>query len=135
MPINQSTTTGLSEKMTPGDIANLAKSDELVFRAEFTGPLPSPHERYWRAIVLDEFDGKSWSISKTDTSFDSPKTIEYQGPSLDYIVIAQPTSTKWLYSLDIPILIRGLSTQTISTNQQFQLTGSRPLHTQGFIRY
>lgn len=131
MPINQSTATGLSEKMTPGDIANLAKSDELVFRAEFTGPLPSPHERYWRAIVLDEFDGKSWSISKTDTSFDSPKTIEYQGPSLDYIVIAQPTSTKWLYSLDIPILIRGLSTQTISTNQQFQLTGSRPLHTQG----
>jgi transglutaminase-like putative cysteine protease len=131
MPINKSTTTGLSEKMTPGDIANLAKSDELVFRAEFTGPLPSPQERYWRAIVLDEFDGKSWSISKTDSSFDGPKTIEYQGQSLDYIVIAQPTSTKWLYSLDIPILIRGLSTQTISTNQQFQLTGSGPLHTQG----
>ncbi|MFQ3208516.1 MAG: hypothetical protein ACI9IT_002683, partial [Glaciecola sp.] len=89
MPINKSTTTGLSEKMTPGDIANLAKSDELVFRAEFTGPLPSPQERYWRAIVLDEFDGKSWSISKTDSSFDGPKTIEYQGQSLDYIVIAQ----------------------------------------------
>jgi transglutaminase-like putative cysteine protease len=131
MPINQSTTTGLSEKMTPGDIANLAKSDELVFRAEFTGSLPSPQQRYWRAIVLDEFDGKSWSISKRDNSFNGPKAIEFQGPSLDYIVIAQPTSTKWLYSLDIPILIRGLSTQTISTNQQFQLTGSRPLYTRG----
>lgn len=131
MPINQSNTTGLSEKMTPGDIANLAKSDELVFRAEFTGLLPSPQQRYWRAIVLDEFDGKSWSISKTETSFDGPKTIEFQGQSLDYIVIAQPTSTKWLYSLDIPILIRGLSTQTISTNQQFQLTGRTPLYTQG----
>lgn len=131
MPINKSNTTGLAEKMTPGDIANLAKSDELVFRAEFTGALPPPQQRYWRAIVLDEFDGKSWSISKTDTSFDGPKTIEFQGQSLDYVVIAQPTSTKWLYSLDIPILIRGLSTQTISTNQQFQLTASTPLYNQG----
>ena len=130
MPRSQSNTTGLSEKMTPGDIANLAKSDELVFRAEFKGSLPSPQQRYWRAIVLDKFDGKSWSISKTANRFDGPKTIEFQGPSLDYVVIAQPTSTKWLYSLDIPIVIRGLSTQTISTNQQFQLTGSRPLHTQ-----
>jgi transglutaminase-like putative cysteine protease len=131
MPVNQSTKTGLSEKMTPGDIAHLAKSDELVFRAEFTGLLPSPQQRYWRAIVLDEFDGKSWSISNTNTSFDSPPTIEFQGQALNYIVIAQPTSTKWLYSLDIPILIKDLSTQTISTNQQFQLTGRTPLYTQG----
>jgi len=131
MPVNKSNQTGLSEKMTPGDIANLAKSDELVFRAEFTGTMPTPQQRYWRAIVLDEFDGRSWSISKTDNNFDSPKTIEFQGQALDYIVITQPTSTKWLYSLDIPILIQGLSTQTISTNQQFQLTGRTPLYTQG----
>ena len=131
MPVNQSNKTGLSEKMTPGDIAHLAKSDELVFRAEFTGPLPSPQQRYWRAIVLDEFDGKSWSISNTNKSFDGPQMIEFKGQALDYVVIAQPTSTKWLYSLDIPILIQGLSMQTISTNQQFQLTGRTPLYTQG----
>jgi len=131
MPVNQSNKTGLSEKMTPGDIAHLAKSDELVFRAEFTGLMPSPQQRYWRAIVLDEFDGKSWSISNTNNSFDGPQTIEFQGPALDYVVIAQPTSTQWLYSLDIPILIQGLSMQTISTTQQFQLTGRTPLYTQG----
>jgi hypothetical protein len=131
MPVNQSTKTGLSEKMTPGDIAHLAKSDELVFRAEFTGLLPSPQQRYWRAIVLDQFDGKSWSISNINTSFGGPPTIEFQGQALDYVVIAQPTSTKWLYSLDIPVLIQDLSTQTISTNQQFQLTGRTPLYTQG----
>jgi transglutaminase-like putative cysteine protease len=130
MPTSQSNATGLSEKMTPGDIANLAKSDELVFRAEFTSRLPSPQQRYWRTIVLDQFDGKSWSISKKAKRFDGPNTIKFEGQSLEYAVIAQPTSTKWLYSLDIPILIRGLSTQTISINQQFQLTGSRPLHTQ-----
>ena len=130
MPVNQSNKTGLSEKMTPGDIASLAKSDELVFRAEFSGRLPTARERYWRAIVLDDFDGKTWSISKINKQFEGPQTIEYRGESLDYVVIAQPTSTQWLYSLDIPIVIQGLATQTISTNQQFQLTGSSPLHTQ-----
>lgn len=131
MPVNQSNKTGLSEKMTPGDIASLAKSDELVFRAEFSSRIPTARERYWRAIVLDEFDGKTWSISKINKQFEVPQTLEYRGESLDYVVIAQPTSTQWLYSLDVPIVIQGLATQTISTNHQFQLTGSSPLHTQG----
>lgn len=131
MPVNQSNKTGLSEKMTPGDIASLAKSDELVFRAEFSGRLPTARERYWRAIVLDDFDGKTWSISKTNKQFEGPNTQEFRGESLAYIVIAQPTSTQWLYSLDIPIVIQGLSTQTISTNHQYQLTANSPLHTQG----
>lgn len=131
MPVNKSNQTGLSEKMTPGDIASLAKSDELVFRAEFSTRIPAPHERYWRAIVLDEFDGRTWSISETNERFTGPKSIEFSGEALDYVVIAQPTSTKWLYSLDIPILIQGLSTQSISTNQQYQLTARTPLHTQG----
>jgi transglutaminase-like putative cysteine protease len=131
MPINKSNQTGLSEKMTPGDIASLAKSDELVFRAEFTGRLPTPTERYWRAIVLDKFDGRTWSIANTDQAFRGPQTIEFAGEALDYVVIAQPSSTKWLYSLDIPILIKGLSTQTISTTQQYQLSASSPLYNQG----
>ncbi|MFT5277998.1 MAG: transglutaminase-like putative cysteine protease [Glaciecola sp.] len=131
MPVSKSNTTGLSESMTPGDIASLAKSDELVFRAEFKGLPPSPQARYWRAIVLDEFDGKTWSIAKANKSFDGPPTVEFSGASLDYIVIAQPSSTKWLYTLDIPILMQGLSTQTISINQQFQLSANTPMYTQG----
>lgn len=105
MPVNQSNKTGLSEKMTPGDIASLAKSDELVFRAEFSGRLPTARELYWRVIVLDDFDGKTWSISKINKQFEGPKTLEFRGESLDYVVIAQPTSTRWLYSLDIPVVI------------------------------
>lgn len=130
MPVNQSTKTGLSEKMTPGDIATLAKSDELVFRAEFTGRLPTVQQRYWRAIVLDKFDGKTWFMSAVNKQVDGATTAEFRGESLDYAVIAEPTSTKWLYSLDIPVVIKGLSTQTISTNHQFQLSGSLPLYTQ-----
>jgi hypothetical protein len=41
VPQGKGTETGLAEEITPGDIANLAQSDDLVFRAEFEGELPS----------------------------------------------------------------------------------------------
>ena len=131
MPVNKSNQTGLSETMTPGDIANLAKSDDLVFRAEFDGEVPQPKDTYWRAIVLDKFDGKTWSVSEQSKAFQGPPSVTFTGKYLDYIVIAEPTSTTWLYSLDIPLLVQGTSTQTLTTNQQFQLSSSSPLYTKG----
>jgi transglutaminase-like putative cysteine protease len=131
MPVAKSSQTGLSESMTPGDIASLAKSDELVFRAEFKGELPAPNERYWRAIVLDEFDGKTWSIAEKPKRYPLPSEVTFTGKALDYVVIAEPTSTNWLYSLDIPVIIQSLSTQGMSVNQQFQLQTKNPLHAKG----
>ncbi len=52
--------TGLSDEMSPGDIARLSQSDELAFRATFTGAVPPPEERYWRAVVMHWFDGRRW---------------------------------------------------------------------------
>jgi len=132
MPAAKSTQTGLSETVTPGDIAELAKSTDLVFRAEFSGPLPSPDERYWRSIVLDYFDGKSWSIAKQN--YDS---YNWQAPSdnsnkkYEYVVIAEPTSTRWLYSLDIPEVRQDIGIQNIRFNQRYQLSLDNPLYKQG----
>ena len=60
-----SATTGVSDRMAPGDIARLSQSDELAFRAVFDGSLPPASERYWRMVVMDQFDGKSWYQSST----------------------------------------------------------------------
>ena len=46
MPVSKSTETGLTDTVTPGDIANLTQSGKLAFRATFTGALPPPAERY-----------------------------------------------------------------------------------------
>jgi hypothetical protein len=80
---------------------------------------------------LDKFDGKTWSLSEQSKAFQGPPSVTFTGKSLDYIVIAEPTSTTWLYSLDIPVLVQGTSTQTLKTNQQFQLSSSSPLYTKG----
>lgn len=55
--------TGLSETLALGDIARLGRSGELAFRASFDGPLPAPEALYWRALVLDRFDGEQWQSS------------------------------------------------------------------------
>ena len=56
-------TTGMSDSMSPGDFASLSQSTELAFRAEFTGTLPPQAQLYWRGLVFDAFDGKTWRPS------------------------------------------------------------------------
>ncbi len=127
-PADASTQTGLSEQITPGDIANLAQSDELVFRAEFEdGKLPTPEQRYWRSIVLDYFDGKSWMLARDRyeyTQVYKPNTLTMQQTSnlnYKYLIIAQPNNTRWLYSLDIPVIDTSVGNVDVAMNYQYQL--------------
>ncbi len=63
-------TTGINNELKPGDISNLAKSNDLVGRVFFDNKLPNQEERYWRVFVLDQFTDNTWSSS-------SEKDIRY----------------------------------------------------------
>lgn len=59
---SQKATTGMSDSMSPGDIAELSQSSELAFRIlGDMQQLPARQELYWRAMVLDHYDGKKWT--------------------------------------------------------------------------
>ena len=104
--------TGLSESMSPGDIGQLARSAEVAFRVSFKSKAPAYSELYWRAITLDEFNGRRWRRSfMQDRQFLSvnPRemkswynSIEYLGRSVEYNVIAEPNYQNWLYTLQMP---------------------------------
>jgi transglutaminase-like putative cysteine protease len=125
--VQSNTQTGLSEQITPGDIADLAQSDQLVFRAEFDNILPLPQERYWRSIVLDQFDGKTWKITRNqnkitqNSSLDKDYATENGDTLFRYLVIAQPNTTRWLYSLDLPTIEENMGSIPIYLNEQYQL--------------
>lgn len=54
--------TGMSDQMSPGDIAELSQSSALAFRV--TGDLsqlPQLYHMYWRAMILDHYDGRVWT--------------------------------------------------------------------------
>lgn len=102
--------TGLSDSMSPGDIASLSQSDELAFRATFeSGQQPPRNQLYWRALVLDQYDGRSWqrSGSRRNVTW-YPEMPEYQVEQLRragvegvtrYEIIQEPTGQNWLFTL------------------------------------
>lgn len=92
--------TGLSENMSPGDMANLGQSAEVAFRASFEGPIPAKRELYWRALSLDAYNGRTWSQSAWVQSQPAP-TWQPVGPAISYRIVQQPSAKPWLVALDV----------------------------------
>jgi transglutaminase-like putative cysteine protease len=103
MPDNGgSATSGLSDTMSPGDITDLAMSDEVAFRVRFSAKIPPPQERYWRGPVLHDFDGHTWRRGRADGGHARAPTLLFQGPSYQYTVSLEPNQHNWLFVLDWP---------------------------------
>ncbi|WP_339648315.1 DUF3488 and transglutaminase-like domain-containing protein [Halopseudomonas pelagia] len=118
----QSAATGLAESMAPADIANLARSGELAFRASFTDDIPPHSELYWRALTLSRFDGRRWSHSSL-ASGGSPGDWTPQGEALEYQVMTRATQQPWVFSL------RGATTEddALVLTRDFMLQSKRPI--------
>ena len=111
--------TGITDRMTPGDIANLSQSDELAFRVTFSGERPPQNELYWRGMVLQHFDGATWT--QFDEELDAEalrsrlKTSEHQmkkrlvknGYGRQYEVIYEKSAQPWLFALSPVVDIQG----------------------------
>ncbi len=103
VPVDTSSgVTGLSDTMSPGDISSLSQSDAVAFRVRFDGAAPSPRDRYWRAIVLHRFNGRTWTGADPSPDYRYRERIEYVGERYDYQVTLEPTRTQWVMALDVP---------------------------------
>ena len=92
--------TGLSSSMTPGDLSELAQSDEVAFRVKFDGTPPPQSALYWRAIVLHDYDGKTWSSG--NLPWRRQLGLSTHGQAVNYQVTLEPTNLSILYALDLP---------------------------------
>jgi transglutaminase-like putative cysteine protease len=97
---SQTAASGLSDTMSPGDITQLALSDEIAFRVRFDGASPPNGERYYRGPVLDVFDGRTWSRLPADRR--APPALKPQGPLYKYTVMMEPHQHRWIFMLDWP---------------------------------
>ncbi|MEO2265944.1 DUF3488 and transglutaminase-like domain-containing protein [Pseudoalteromonas sp. YIC-656] len=96
LPGANSSKTGLNERVDPFNIANLAKSGELVFRAEFANTPPAP-PYYWRAMLHDEFDGNAWVKSEGIIAADT--SIDFQSYENQATIYLEKSANPWLYTL------------------------------------
>ena len=126
VPIDTSTAaSGLSENMSPGDISSLSLSNAVAFRVKFDGAVPEPQERYWRGLVLYDFNGRSWTgDNEPRPSSGAEREIEYFGNPLHYQVTMEPTRQRWVFALDIP---REWDLDLTHMGHQQQLTRVHPI--------
>ena len=99
--------TGLSDSMSPGDIAHLIGTDEIAFRASFEAQVPPAEKMYWRGPVFDFFTGRTWKakqsgINKTEQQVTAP-ALQAKGQFVDYQVTLEPHNQHWVFMLDMPV--------------------------------
>ncbi len=116
--------TGLSNSMSPGNISNLAQSSEIAFRVKFGGAPPGQPQLYWRALVLGEFDGRTWSLTHPIVA---AHTVAATGAPVRYQVTLEPTGQRWLFALDLPREIAPLADNQAFINGAFELRTVRPV--------
>jgi transglutaminase-like putative cysteine protease len=83
--------------MSPGNLASLAQSDAIAFRAEFRDATPPHAQRYWRGPVLWDFDGRTWTMMPVLLrDFTPPQG----GRSYRYDIVLEAHNRVWLFALE-----------------------------------
>ncbi len=125
VPIDTSSgSSGLSDKMSPGDISSLSLSNAVAFRVSFDTDIPPPQQRYWRGLVLHRFNGRTWSGNEPSLGSQSKRDVEYLGTPVSYQVTMEATRQHWVFALDVPL--EWSLGQTFMARQQ-QLARMQPI--------
>lgn len=119
VPIPQSTgQTGFSDTMSPGDFTELSKSDAVAFRVTFENSsqnkdFPPREHWYWRGLVLDTFDGRTWKYDKANVFKRNQKAhrvpefweaeVKQDADIFRYQILMEPHQQRWLFSLMLPL--------------------------------
>jgi transglutaminase-like putative cysteine protease len=122
LPPDAYATTGLDDKMSPGSVSRLSRSDAVAFRASFEGSPPPQNRMYWRGPVLWDFDGLTWTRGRTLRA--NPAQLDELAVAVDYTVTLEPHNKTWLLALDMPtrISIPAVMTYDFQTQQSNPVT-------------
>ena len=91
---------GLSDEMSFGSIRELTLSEDVAFRVHSHGALPPPTQRYWRALILWNTDGKTWTRGADPRA---SLTYEPLDAPLSYSLTLEPSNKPWVPALDLPV--------------------------------
>ncbi|MBI1922402.1 MAG: DUF3488 domain-containing protein [Geobacter sp.] len=95
-------TTGMSETVAPGRSGSVAEVKKPAFRVSCRR---IPQENlYWRGIVLNYFDGATWSRGEVPDE----KSPPLGGSFVDQTIYPEPNRGRYLPALNIPASIRGV---------------------------
>jgi transglutaminase-like putative cysteine protease len=117
--------TGLANDLTPGDITELALSDEVAFRVRFDSEPPAPSELYWRGPVMNRFDGRTWAIQQMSFQPQLENQVFKNGSDFSYELTLEPHGRNWLLALETPAVWTAPQAQLTTA---FQLVNPTPVN-------
>jgi transglutaminase-like putative cysteine protease len=100
-PTADKSITGLSDRMAPGEMAEVLTDDTPAMRVTFDDTPPMNAIRYFRAYTMTNFDGESWSPDY-ETASRAPGALEGE-PRFSYEVTLEPTRQRVLPVMDMPV--------------------------------
>lgn len=122
VPLPGSAQSGISDSVTPGEIARLSQSDKIAFRVEFADQVPGNRALYFRGVVFSHYKEGTWrQLSALPADFSFPNVDDES--SIDYSVLLESTQRNWLFALDLASPMSGPTTVT----QDFRLQSSDPV--------
>lgn len=92
--------TGLSDRLSLGDVAELALDDSIALRLRFEGAAPAARDLYLRGPVLSRYDGREWRAQVSPAVAEDRAWPPVSGRGLPYEMTLEPTRTAWLPLLD-----------------------------------
>lgn len=127
--------TGISDSMSPGDIAELSQSSALAFRIiGDMSKLPPRSELYWRALVLDDYDGQRWISHPVNQQplIQQSRNLAAMNHRWDYQYLAADPSVFWIMGLEksIPLERRYYNRQDWSIVPRRLTQRVEPIHLQ-----
>lgn len=127
-----STQVGFSEQLNPGDVAALAQTNAMAFRARFE-EAANTRNLYWRGAVLKVSQGMRWLPSRL--GFNSPKKIDIENAT-GYEVALEPTSRNFLFVLDNTVHVESEGIPILNLNHTIYRSAMplhRPISYRGFV--
>ena len=122
--------TGLSESMSPGEIASLAESEEVVMRVHFDGPPPPVSRMYWRGPSFGEFDGRVWRPARYGATSPPQPEVRMPGGTQDvvrYTATMEPSASRWVLALETATLVPVVENRRVMISPSFELIANDTL--------
>jgi protein-glutamine gamma-glutamyltransferase len=119
---------GMSDSMAPGNVSNLAMSDEVAFRVRFIDPEPAQSQLYWRGIVLGDYDGRTWTRVPRRRGMGQEVQLVACGPAVRHQVTLEPTGKRWLFALELTAPELDLPGYLVASSEEVEYFATTPIN-------
>lgn len=128
VPQDGISSTGLSNSMKMGSVAEVATDDSVALRVRFEGTVPPPEAMYFRGPVLSSFDGIEWRITAPRVDAERPpENLRVRGQPVRYEMTLEPLRLATLPLLEASAGAPAIEGYRVTPRDDMRWVADRPL--------